>query len=160
MVPLKTTHHKHTPEHMAANVYPIPKLNEDGSMAIAMDHFLYVDMAKYTKEVVTKLLCLRPGYKPEAWDAQRQQVNLNHACAQPTSMNILDWRREIKEELFGKKIGARMNDAFNENLRHLMNPGKMTTEPTQFILASGFINPSPKKMSNFCFLTMMVLVLK
>ena len=107
---------------MAANIYPIPSINQHGSMAIAMDHFTYVDMAKYTKEVVTRLLCLRPAYKIEAWDEQRQQVNLNHACAEPTSMNILDWRREIKEELFGKKIRLRMNNGFNEKLRHLMNP--------------------------------------
>ena len=53
------THHKHTP-------CPIPRLNEDGSMAITMDHFTYVDMEKYTKEVVTRLLCLRPAYKIEA----------------------------------------------------------------------------------------------
>ena len=73
---------------------------------------------------MTRLLCLRPAYKIEAWDEQRQQVILKHACAEPTLVNILDWRREIKEELFGKKIRLRMNDAFNENLHHLMNPDK------------------------------------
>ena len=53
---------------MAANGYPIPSFNQHGITAIAMDHFTYVDMAKYTKEVVKRLLCIRPVYRIEAWN--------------------------------------------------------------------------------------------
>ena len=134
---------------MAANIYPIPRLNEDGSMASAMDHFTYVDMAKYTKEVVTRLLCIRPVYKIKAWDKQRQQVILNHTCVEPPLVNVLDWRREIKEELFHKKNRLRMNNAFNQNLRHLMNSYENDDGTDQLSYGFGIHKPITKKDDDF-----------
>ena len=127
------------------NVYPIPTLNQYGSMAIAMDHFTFVDMSKYRKEVVLRLLCRRPAYKKEAWDEQQQRVILQHSCAEPTPTNIMDWRREIKEELFGAEFRLRMNDAFNENMRDLMNPEENDDGTDQLSFGFGIHKPITKK---------------
>ena len=43
--------------------YLIPTLDRNGSMAIAMDNFTFVDMAKYKEGVVLKMLGLRPAFK-------------------------------------------------------------------------------------------------
>ena len=51
-------------------------------------------------------------------------VNMNYPCAEPTTINIRDWSREIKNKLFGKQLRRRLEDVFNNNLFQLMNPGK------------------------------------
>ena len=106
------------------HVYPAtPTLDKNGSMVIAMDNFLYVDMSQYKDDVVVKMLRLRPAFKRDAWDDQRHILNLDHSCVEATTTNIMDWTREIKQDIFGKQFRLRMDDAFNENLRQLMNPG-------------------------------------
>ena len=71
-----------------------------------------------------KLLHIKPAFKREAWNDQCQMVNINYGCAEPTLLNIREWSREIKNELLGKKLRHRLENAFNEHLFHLMNPGQ------------------------------------
>ena len=61
----------------------------------------------------------------------------------------MDWRREIKEELFGPKFRLRMNDAFNENLRDLMNPEKNDDGTDQLSFGFGIHKTITKKDVEF-----------
>ena len=79
-----------------------------------MDTFQHVDMSQYKDEVVVKLLPIRPAFKKEAWNDQRQMVNMDYGFAEPTPLNIREWSREIKYELFGKQLNHRLDDAFNK----------------------------------------------
>ena len=50
------------------HVYPsaTPTLDGNGSMAIAMDDFLYVDMSQYKDDVIVKMLRLKTAFKRDA----------------------------------------------------------------------------------------------
>ena len=99
-------------------------LHRNGSMPIPMKTFQHVDMSQYKYEVIVKLLPIRPAFKKKAWNDQRQMVDMDHACVVPTTLNIREWSREIKQELFGKQLNHRLDNAFNEHLLQLMNPGQ------------------------------------
>ena len=61
----------------------------------------------------------------------------------------MDWRKEIKEELFGPKFRLRMNDAFNENLRDLMNSEKNDDGTDQLSVGFGIHKSITKKDVEF-----------
>ena len=117
----------------------------NGSAPIAMDDFTHVDMSRYKDEVAVKLLPIRPAFKKEAWNDQRQMVDMDHECAQPTRLNIIEWSREIKQELFGKQLNHRLDDAFNEHLLQLMNPGQNRDGTAKQHFGFGIHQPTTKK---------------
>ena len=117
----------------------------DGSAPVVMDDFTHVDMSRYKDEVAAKLLPIRPAFKKEAWNEQRQMVNMDHGCAQPTRLNITEWSREIKQELFGKQLNHRLDDAFNEHLLQLMNPGQNRDGTAKQHFGFGIHQPTTKK---------------
>ena len=126
-------------------------LRGNGSAPIAMVDFTHVDMSRYKDEVVVKLLPIRPAFKKEAWNDQSRMVNMDHACVVPTTLNIREWSREIKYKLFGKQLNHRLDDACNEHLFQLMNPGKNEMRRKNEILDLEFIClPQRRMWRDFC----------